>query len=232
MCTPKKKSSMHTRRQTNTSMYYKLHPLRESQVQVFGTNRVKGRESDWVSEKRLRGGCCYGVLWFDCRKWCYQQMDIYKSDWWVGIGKLSGGGKELIGGVFLGHGVRKCYVFIGGFVLLFVSWWGLAKCFVLEIFFMPMKHVHTMSKYGVQNRRYWKGHTTKPLWHNFIVSDETYTCIFCKNLKFFESKCGACLFTIIGHLLSSRYSHLVMHVGLHNHLSVKGYSQEALDMMN
>ncbi len=95
-----------------------------------------------------------------------------------------------------------------------------------------MKHVHTMSKYGVQNRRYWKGHTTKPLWHNFIVPDETYTCIFCKNLKFFESKCGACLFTIIGHLLSSRYSHLVVHVGLHNHLSVKGYNREALDMMN
>jgi hypothetical protein len=33
---------MHTRRQTNTSMDYKLHPLRESQVQVFGTNGVKG----------------------------------------------------------------------------------------------------------------------------------------------------------------------------------------------
>ncbi len=37
------------------------------------------------------------------------------------------GGKELIGGVFLGHGVRKCCIFIGGFVLLFVSWWGLAN---------------------------------------------------------------------------------------------------------
>jgi hypothetical protein len=40
------------------------------------------------------------------------------------------GGKELIGGAFLGLRVRKCCVFIGGFVLLFLSrwdwliWWG------------------------------------------------------------------------------------------------------------
>ncbi len=37
------------------------------------------------------------------------------------------GGKELIGRASLGLRVRKCCVFIGGFVLLFVSWWGLAN---------------------------------------------------------------------------------------------------------
>jgi hypothetical protein len=81
-------------------------------------------------------------------------------------------------------------------------------------------------------RRYRKGHTTKPLWNNFIILDETYTCIFCKKLKFCESKCGACLFTIFGHLLSSKYCLLVVHVDLYNHPSVKGYSREALDLMN
>ncbi len=49
-------------------------------------------------------------------------------------------------------------------------------------------------KYGVQNRRYWKGHTTKPLLFDSIVLDETYTCIFCKNLTFCEFRCGACMF--------------------------------------
>ncbi len=33
-------------------------------------------------------------------------------------------------------------------------------------------------KYKVQNRRYWKGQTTKTLLLDFIELDEMYTCIF------------------------------------------------------
>jgi hypothetical protein len=33
-------------------------------------------------------------------------------------------------------------------------------------------------KYKVQNRRYWKGWTTKTLLFDFIELDEMYTCIF------------------------------------------------------
>jgi len=64
-------------------------------------------------------------------------------------------------------------------------------------------------KYGVCNRRYWKRNTTKRFLYDFIMSDETYTCIFCKNLAFCKSRCGACMFIIFGHLPSPRYSHLV-----------------------
>jgi len=62
--------------------------------------------------------------------------------------------------------------------------------------------------------------------------DETYTCIVCKNLAFCESRCGACMFIVIGHIPSPRYNHLVMHIGLHNHLSVDGDNRKALDKMN
>jgi len=72
--------------------------------------------------------------------------------------------------------------------------WNFERCFVLEILFVPMKHVHTRSSMGSKIERYWKGHTTKPLLFDSIVLDETYTCIFCKNLTFCEFRCGACMF--------------------------------------
>ncbi len=87
-------------------------------------------------------------------------------------------------------------------------------------------------KYGVHNKRYWKRHTTKPFLSDFILFDETYTCIFCKNLAFCESRCGASMFLVIGHIPSSRYSHLVMHVGLHNHPNADKDNRKALDKMN
>jgi hypothetical protein len=87
-------------------------------------------------------------------------------------------------------------------------------------------------KYGVQDKRYWKGHTMKPFLPNSRILDETYTCIFCKNLAFCEFRCSACIFIVIGHLPSPRYICIAMHVGLHNHLSAKGGNQEALDRMN
>lgn len=86
-------------------------------------------------------------------------------------------------------------------------------------------------KYMVWNKRYWKGHITKPLFFNLIVQNETYTCIFC-NSWFFEFRCGVRIFTIIGHMSSPRYSHLVVHVGLHNHPSAKGENWKALNKMD
>jgi hypothetical protein len=77
-------------------------------------------------------------------------------------------------------------------------------------------------KYGVLNKKYWKGHATKPFLPNFIVPDEMYTCIFCNSLVLYESTCGMHMLNVIGHLLSPRYSHFVVHVGLHNHPSAKG----------
>ncbi len=49
-----------------------------------------------------------------------------------------------------------------------------------------------------------------------------YTCVFCNSLAFCESMCGACMFIVIGHLLSSIYKCLVVHVGFHNHPNAKG----------
>jgi hypothetical protein len=96
------------------------------------------------------------------------------------------------------------------------------KVFCVGINFFANETCAYKVKYGVQNKRYWKGHTTKPLLLNYIMSNETYTCIFCKNLAFCESKCGACLLIIIGHPLSVRYNCLVVHVSMHNHPSAKG----------
>jgi hypothetical protein len=91
---------------------------------------------------------------------------------------------------------------------------------MLEICFVPMKLLHIVSNTWFETKDIGKD-TTKPLFFNFIVQNETYTCIFC-NSWFFEFRCGVRIFTIIGHMSSPRYSHLVVHVGLHNHPSAKG----------
>jgi hypothetical protein len=67
---------------------------------------------------------------------------------------------------------------------------------------------------------------------HFIVPNEMYTCIFCNSSVFFEFRCGACIFTIIGHVSSPRHSHFIIHVGLHNHLSAKGENWKALNKMD
>lgn len=96
--------------------------------------------------------------------------------------------------------------------------WNVIRCFVIEIFFVPMKHVHTMSSMGFKI----KGIGRDTQWsHSSRILDETYTCIFCKNLAFCEFRCNACIFIVISHLPSPRYICLAMHVGLHNHFSTK-----------
>ncbi len=65
-----------------------------------------------------------------------------------------------------------------------------------------------------------------------IVLDEMYTCIFCNSLVFYESTCGVHMLNDINRLLSPRYNHLVVHVGLHNHPSAKGENWKALNKMN
>ncbi len=94
------------------------------------------------------------------------------------------------------------------------------RCFMLEIWFVPMKIVHTISNTWFKTKRYWKGHIAKPLF-NFIVPNEMYTCIFCNSLSFFQFRCGARIFIIIGHMSSPRYNHFIVHVDLHNHLNAK-----------
>jgi hypothetical protein len=64
--------------------------------------------------------------------------------------------------------------------------------------------------------------TNKPFLLDLTILDEIYTCVFCNSLAFCESMCGACMFIVIGHLLSSMYNCLVVHVGFHNHPNVKG----------
>lgn len=85
-------------------------------------------------------------------------------------------------------------------------------------------------KYEGQNRRYWKRHTNKPFLLDLTILDEMYTCVFCNSLAFCESMCGACMF--IGHLLSSMYNCLVVHVDFHNHPNAKGKNQKVLNKLN
>ncbi len=96
------------------------------------------------------------------------------------------------------------------------------KVLCARIFFCANETCACKVKYGVRTKRYWKEHVAKPLLPDSIVLDETYICIFCKNLAFCESRCGACMFIVIGHLPSPRYSCFVVHVGLHNHPNAKG----------
>jgi len=85
--------------------------------------------------------------------------------------------------------------------------WNAIRCFVRGFFFANQTCACKV-KYGVWNKRYWKGHIAKPLLPDSIGLDKTYICTFCKYLAFCESRCGACMFIIIGHLPSPKYSFL------------------------
>jgi hypothetical protein len=103
---------------------------------------------------------------------------------------------------------------------------------VLKILFCANETYAYNVKYEVQNRRYKKGHTNKPFLLDFTILNEMYTCVFCNILTFCESMSGACMFIVIGHLLSSMYNCLVVHVGFHNHPNAKGKNKKVLNKLN
>jgi len=60
--------------------------------------------------------------------------------------------------------------------------------------------------------------------HSYLILPYDMKCtrVFCSSLAFCESMCGACMFIVIGHLLSSMYNCFTVHVGFHNHRNAKG----------